>query len=192
MASIRSLRVPSVVLAGTLVVLVGCGGSDDAVESAATAAVAPSETAAAPIETDPEPVDTVAAPVETDPEVESPSAGGITIVLDDGRSWALESEVCTFNPDAAGAAAAVLNLAGANSDGVELNAIEAWPLDGTTDEGTAFLANFVDENDELFILVDHSITSDGGSIVVTADYHNNVMYQLDDPPVGVAVITCTT
>ncbi len=183
MTSITRRRARRATLIAALVLAAGCGSSDDATDAAVTPATAAvtieggADPEAVEAEVEAAPADTTAAaePAETaaasslEPDAAPAGFGEISIVLNDGRTWALDADLCTFDADAAGPGAAIVNIGGSNDEGVELGVLEAWPLDGSTDTGTAFIANFVDENDELFILVNGSPTMAGSTIQVTAD-----------------------
>ena len=93
---------------------------------------------------------------------------------DDRGRWT--RACCTFDPDATGPAAAIINIGGANDDGVELNIIEAWPFDGSTDKGTPFLGSFVDENEEVLVFLKDGAAMVGDEVEVTGGYYANVFY----------------
>ncbi len=193
MTSITWFRFRYATLVAALVLATACGSSDDTSDPPATPAptAESAETAAdsEPVETEAEPAET--APPAPEPDAEPAGSGAVSIVLNDGRTWALDADMCSFDPDATGPGAAVINIGGSNGDGAELGILDAWPLDGNTDIGTVFLANFVDENEELFILVNGSATMVGGAVEVTADFYNDVFYEDGDPVDGSAVISCT-
>lgn len=202
----------TVVGAALALVAVGCGSSDDAADqpedpAAATDAPAADDAvgddaapdvavAEAPAADDDAAPDEAPAspPVEATPDVAATGAdegsGEVVLTLNDGRSWSFTSTACRFDPGATGPAAAVFDIAGSNDDGLDIGLIEAWPLDGNTDTGTAFIATFVDETDELYIFVDGSAEMVGNDLQVSADFYNNAFYEEGDAPDGSAVVTC--
>ena len=170
MTPLNRFPVRHAALAAALWLAAGCGSSDGSSSSASEPEATPA-TAAAPTEAETGPAATVGE-TEPAPEPESAPAGAteVSIVLNDGRSWTLDAEMCSFDPGATGPAAAVLNIGAANADGAELGVLDAWPFDGTTENGTVFFGNFADENEELFIFVNGSSTMVGDAVEVTADY----------------------
>jgi hypothetical protein len=180
-----------------LLTAAACGSSDSTSDSSTPADTA-AETAApgddaAPITAAPEPADTAAdaAPVATAAPVED--GGGsdeVVLTLDDGRTWALVKNICTFDPDATGPAAAIINIDGSGDAGVGLSVIEAWPFDGSTDKGTPFLGSFVDENEEVLVLVKDAASLAGDELELTGGYYTNVFYQEGDAPDGTYTVRC--
>lgn len=199
MTPLKAFRIRTVAcIAGLVLVASACGSSStsdstvvdaDPIEDATATTAATPEDAATTVATEAAP-SSEAAPTETPGETGGGS-GDVQIELDDGRTWSLTASTCTFNPDATGPAAAVVNIGGFNDDGVELGALEAWPFDGSTDTGTAFIGNFVDENDDLYIFVSHSVAMVDGAVELTADYQTDVFYEEGDEPVGFVTVRCT-
>lgn len=192
------LRVPAAILTVALLAAAGCGSSDSSGDPATPGdTAAPADTAAsgdaAPATVASTPADTAAeaeADVTAAPADGGESSGGVSLALSDGRSWTLESSLCTFDPDATGPAAAIINIGAANDDGVELNIIEAWPFDGSTDKGTPFLGSFVDENDEVLVFLKDGAAMVDDEVEVTGGYYANVFYQDGDPFDGTYTVRC--
>jgi hypothetical protein len=202
--------------AATLVVTVsllaaaGCGSSDsadDSTDPVATAAaatdtadgavasdeVSPDEPAVDTVATEPAetPVVTEATPeTSAAPAEDGGSSGGVQVTLSDGRAWTLQKDLCTFDPDATGPAAAIINIGGANDDGVEVNIIEAWPFDGSTDKGTPFLGSFVDEDEEVLVFLKDGAAMVGDEVEVAGGYYANVFYQDGDAFDGTYTVRC--
>ena len=84
----------------------------------------------------------------------------------------------------------IKSLGGANDDGVEINMIEAWPFDGSTDKGTPFLASFVDENEEVLVFLKDGAAMVGDELEVTGGYYANVFYADGDPFDGTYTVRC--
>ncbi len=211
MTSPRLLRqAATVVVTVSLLAAAGCGSSDSADDStdpvataAATADTADGAVASGEEAADEPAVDTVAtesaeSPVVTEATPEASAApadgggssGAMSVALADGRSWTLVTNGCTFDPDATGPAAAIINIGGTNDDGVELNIIEAWPFDGSTDKGTPFLGSFVDENEEVLVFLKDGATMVGDEVEVTGGYYENVFYETGDPFDGTYTVRC--
>ena len=201
----RHLRSPAICIA-LLLGLAACGSSDsssdDASDTSATSEAvdeSPVETVVEPaaepvVEAEPEPEPSVDTSTDTGsepvPEAASTGGGDVSISFDDGRSWTLDATFCAFDAGATGPAAAIVNIAGQNDDGAEIVVLDAWPLDGSTENGTSFIANFVDEDENLYLMTNGSATMSGDAVEVTADYYTDVFYEEGQTPDGSIVVSC--
>ena len=149
-------------------------GSDDVAETAASDELAGTET-------DTEPVADEAA------EAGSPS---VRVELADGRSWDMEG-TCAFNPDASGPAAIVLDIVAFADDGTELSVIDVWPMDGSTDRGTSFIASLTDAEGVLYVLEAATASGTGDSVTFETGLHENPLYAEDDAPTTTGVFSCS-
>lgn len=198
------LRVPAVILTVALLAAAGCSSSDSTGDST-TPVDDVSETAedtvadtvasgddAAPVTAAPEPADTAgeAQPDATTAPVDAGGSSDVLVALDDGRSWTLQKNLCTFDPGATGPAAAVINIDGSDDADVQVIVLEAWPFDGSTDNGTSFLGTFSDENEEVLVLLKDAATMVGDEVEVTGGYYTNVFYQDGDVFDGTYTVRC--
>lgn len=199
----RHLRSTAICVA-LLLGLAACGSSDssfdDASDTNATSEAvdeSPVETVVEPaaepvVEAEPEPSADTSTDTGSEPAPEAASTGGgdVAVSLDDGRSWTLDATFCAFDADATGPAAAIVNIAGQNDDGAEVNILEAWPFDGSTENGPSFIANFVDEDENLYVMTNGSATMSGDAVEVTASYYTDVFYEEGQTPDGSIVVSC--
>lgn len=190
----------SAICIALLLVGAACGSSDDASEAGAT----PDPVEESPIETvveppsesivEEEPASSIDIAPETEPEpvVDTAPAGGgaVSVNLGDGSSWTLDATFCAFDADATGPAAAIVNIGGQNADGAEVNVLDAWPLDGNTENGTSFIANFVDEDENLYLMANGTAMMSGDAVEVTADYYTDIFYEEGQTPDGTIVVSC--
>lgn len=159
---------------------------DDADTSADATDVAPDEGSDA---TD-APAD---APSSTEPAEAPPATTEsrvVEVILDDGPPLLLPATFCAFNPDATGAAAAIVNISGEAESGAEVNLLEAWPFDGTTENGTSFIGTYVDEDDTLYVFEGAEVRGVGDMVEVTGPVHTNVFYAIGDEPAGTLTVRC--
>ncbi len=207
MTSRRPLgRAATLVAAVSLLAAAGCGSSDSADDSSAdpvATADAPTDTADDAVASDEQVVETAApepaeSPVVTEATPEPSAApaddggadGEVTLTLSDGRAWTFTQTTCTFDPDATGPAAALIIVDGFDDAGAEFGIIEAWPLDGSTDTGPAFIGTFADESDEVLVFVKDTAMMDGDQLEVTGGYYENVFYEAGDAPDGTYTVRC--
>lgn len=181
-----------------------CGSSNSSSDDASNTSQAPGAVEESPVETAVEP--SAESIVEDEPELtvgtstgggsepapEAASTGGgdVSVSLDDGQSWTLDATFCAFDADATGPAAAIVNIDGQNDDGAEVVVLDAWPLDGNTENGTSLIANFVDEDENLYLMTNGSATMSGDAVEVTADYYTDVFYEEGQTPDGSIVVSC--
>lgn len=187
---------------GLAVVATACGGSSTTEAANPTAAdggsvVAPTP-AAEDVPSDAQAVEqpTTAPEADTEPapdgDTTAPEASGGTtldIVFTDGRQWTMPAGRCSINPEAV-FPSALLDMVGIGENGVELNVIETWPLDGSTDRGTSFIASFVDDTGELYVLEAAQATGSDGDVSLTTNVHSNVFYAIGDAPDAVGTFAC--
>jgi hypothetical protein len=199
----RFVARPFALVVATSLAAAACGSSESTSETIPDTAMAvegvidtaaPVEDEAAVVTAESEPIDTavVTAAVAdaTAPADSGGSSDDVVLTLDDGRTWTLTKGTCTFDPDAAGPAAAVINIDGSDDAGVEIGVLEAWPLDGSTDKGTPFLGTFVDENDDVLIFEKDGAAMVGDAFEVTGTFYSDVFYQDGDEPDGTYTISC--
>lgn len=181
-----------------------CGSSDSSSDDASDTSQAPDAVDESPVETavessaesivDDEPELTVGTSSDSGsepaPEAASTGGGDVSVSLDDGQSWTLDATFCAFDADATGPAAAIVNIGGQNDDGADVVVLDAWPLDGNTENGTSFIANFVDEDENLYLMTNGSATMSGDAVEVTADYYTDVFYEEGQTPDGSIVVSC--
>ena len=116
--------------------------------------------------------------VEDEPEAAAPEAadapsgsGSIEIAFDDGRNWTLVTTTCRQDPDSA---FGIFFMEGVNDTGAELIVVESWPLSGDQSNGTSFIATFIDENDETYVLDAAEVQQVGDSLTFTTGIYEGV------------------
>ena len=129
------------------------------------------------------------APTEEATEPASDGASSVRVELADGRSWEMDGS-CAFNPEASGPAAIILDMAGVADDGAELNVLEVWPLDGSTDRGTSFIASFTDDADVLYVLEQVEASGSGDGVSFETGLHENLFYAIGDAPATTGTFSC--
>jgi hypothetical protein len=173
-----------------------CGSADqtddvtlDSTAVADTNTVADTETVADTDTDSEDAADSVDDNAEMAEETSTDGSNSVRVELADGRSWEMDGS-CAFNPDASGPAATVLDITGVADDGTEVNILEVWPLDGSTDRGTSFIASLTDAEGVLYVLEAASANDAGGSITLETGLHDNLFYAEGDAPATTGVFTC--